>query len=44
MINQLSNFKDISPALPGPPTEASNGLKFVTAAKTDVAEIGRAHV
>ena len=37
MINKLSNFKDISPSLPGPPTEASNGLKFVTAAKTDVA-------
>ena len=36
MINNITEFKDIDPALPGPPTEASNGLKFVTANKTDL--------
>jgi hypothetical protein len=37
MINKLKSFKDIDPALPGPPTEASNGLKFAIAKKSDIA-------
>ena len=36
MINKLKSFVDIDPALPGPPTEGSNGLKFVTSLKSDV--------
>jgi hypothetical protein len=36
MINKLKSFVDIDPALPGPPTEGSNGLKFVSALKSDV--------
>ena len=36
MINKLKSFVDIDPALSGAPTEGSNGLKFVTALKSDV--------
>ena len=37
MINKLKSFTDIDPALPGAPTEASNGLKFAIAKKADIA-------
>jgi hypothetical protein len=33
MINKLKSFTDIDPALPGAPTEASNGLKFAKQGK-----------